>query len=129
MKTNNIRIFTLIAIAIITSLLTFSFTTPNEKIIGIWVSEKDSDNKWEFTTNNKCYQYYEGEETDIYSYNILTTSPQCGYQVKTGGSEDFYLRLTNTQGDEYCYEILGISDDVLSLNYLGTGGYMVFNKQ
>ncbi len=106
-----------------------SFTTPEEDIIGTWVSEEDSNWKIKFNDDGTCLWYYTNEITDTYTYTITTTTPQCGYEVKTG-SEYNYLKLIDTNGGENCYEILGVDSLTLSISTisLGVKNYY-FNKQ
>ncbi len=60
-----------------------NLTNLNSNLMGIWINEEDSNWKIEFNSNGKCYWYYTDEDTDIFSYSILTISPQCGKNVKT----------------------------------------------
>lgn len=104
----------------------------NSNIQGVWVSEEDPNWKLEFNSNGHCYWYYTNEDTEVFNYSILTTSPQCGQNVKTGGLEDFYLRLIGQESssEEYCYEILGVNSESLSISTIGLGvKNYYFNKQ
>ena len=111
-----------------------AFTNPEEDIIGTWVLENDANSKWVFTDNN-CYWYYQNNLEGTFTYIIedLSNSSNstflCGQEVKTGGTEDFYLKLTNQDNDNYCYEIFGLKDEKLSINFLGQAKIQVFNKQ
>lgn len=98
-----------------------SFTSPDEEIVGVWVSEDDPNWRVEFTNTGLCYWYYTEEDTDIFTYSISETSPQCGYEVRTGVTEDYYLQLVDEDedGDTQCYEILGVNDESLSLSTIG----------
>ena len=103
----------------------------SSNIIGVWVNEEDPNWTIEFTTNGMYYWHYTGDNSDTFSYSISTISPQCGQEVKTGGIEDFYLSLIDNEDNEgYCYEILGVDDESLSLSSIGLGvKYFLFNKQ
>lgn len=106
-----------------------SFTTPEEDIIGTWVSEEDSNWKIKFNDDGTCLWYYTNEITDTYTYTITTTTPQCGYEVKTG-SEYYYLKLIDADGGENCYEILGVDSLSLSISTISLGvKNHYFNKQ
>jgi hypothetical protein len=98
-------------------------------IIGTWVSENDSNESWIFTENS-CVIKYSDTVDEQYSYSISETSPQCGYQVKTGGIEDFYLKIYNeATNEEYCYEIYTVNLLSLSMNYLGSSKKLIFIRQ
>lgn len=104
----------IIAILLILALVFMSSSflrTPKEDIIGKWISEKNSNWTVEFTTDGKCYWNYPNEDTEIFTYTITSTSPQCGYDVKTGGAEDYYLELVDENNNKYCYEILSINSE------------------
>jgi len=119
-----------------------SFNNPDEDIIGTWILENDSNSKWVFTNDN-CYWYYNDILEDTLTYTIQDLSDVqssgglsggasvtlCGHNVKTGGTEDYYLKMTDQDNEQYCYEILGLSDENLSLNFLGQAKIKVFNKQ
>ena len=101
------------------------------KIIGTWVSEKDTNWTIEFTNEGVCYWNYPNEERDTFTYTISTTSPQCGYQVISDGTTYYYLKLENQEGnDSNCYEILGVNNQSLSLSTIGLGvKNLYFSKQ
>ncbi|WP_299114733.1 hypothetical protein [uncultured Winogradskyella sp.] len=108
-----------------------NLTNLSTDIIGVWINEEDSNWSIEFTVDHKCHWYYSGDLTNTFSYSISITSPQCKQEVKTGGLEDFYLRLINYEdNDAYCYEILGVDGNTLSLSSIGLGvKNFYFNKQ
>lgn len=127
----SLLIITFLVIGIIT-LSAFTNTDPNQDIIGTWINEEDSKWKIEFKSDNKCYWYYNNEQTDAFSFEISSTSPQCGYDVKVDiANPRDYLKLTDHEdGDEYCYEILGLNEESLSISTISLGvKYMYFNKQ
>ena len=129
MKTKYI-ILSLIAIVTLTAVgfTTFQETT-EELIIGIWEYEDEPNNKWKFTNEGKCYWLEGNNIQESFTYVISQTSPQCGYQVSTHPVRDFYLKLTDEEGDTYCYQIYGIDNEGLSLSYLVTNSKHVFTKQ
>lgn len=103
--------------------------SPVQLIIGTWVHENEPDNRWQFTSNGICY--WKNEKNNVietFSYSISYTSPQCGYQVKTNGNQFYYLRLIDGKGDEYCYEI-GVDNETLSVNFLGSSGHDLFKRE
>ncbi len=101
------------------------------KLIGAWVSEDDANWTIEFTTDGKCYWHYTNDDTDTHDFSVSTSSPQCGYDVRTNVTEDFYLRLIDqSDASESCYEILGVNEDSLSLSTISlTVKNYLFNKQ
>jgi hypothetical protein len=116
-----------------------SFTSNdlNQDIIGTWVSEDDSNWKIEFTTNGKCYWYYTGDSTEIYTYTITDfsnslsqTAEFCGKTVSARKKQSYYLKLVGGESnDSLCYEIFGITETSLSINSLGKSKIIVFDKQ
>lgn len=102
---------------------------PEQLIIGTWVHENEPGNKWQFTTNGICYWKNENNIIqDTFTYSISYTSPQCGYEVRTSGNQFYYLKLVDQAQDQYCYEI-GVDNESLSINYLGTSGFNLFIKE
>ena len=127
----------LLSLTLVGFLTLSSFNNPDEDIIGTWILESDTDSKWVFTTNN-CYWYYEGNLEDTFTYVLqdLSTIPNsglsvalCGNIVKTGGEEDYYLKLTDEDDQDYCYEIFSLDNENLSINYLGQAEIKVFDKE
>tara|TARA_B100001059_G_C17283132_1_gene309189 strand:+ start:43 stop:465 length:423 start_codon:yes stop_codon:yes gene_type:complete len=119
----------------ILTLTAFTSNNPNEDIIGTWLSENDTNWKIEFKSNGKCYWYYTGDSTETYTYSISdfsnslgSTTDFCGKTVSSGRTESYYLTLTDSDSDKLCYEIFGLTNDHLSLNYLGTSEIKIFNK-
>lgn len=99
-----------------------SIVEVRSELIGTWVSEDD--NNWKITFNSRgtCrWDYVDNgtTETDMFYFNISETSPQCGQEVRTD-MNNHYIILTDVQdSDKYCYEILGIDDQSLSLLTIG----------
>ena len=128
-----ITVFKIIAISalVITCVVTlssFNFN-PEDEIVGVWVHENDPDNKWEFTNTGICRWLDQNNVVqDSFVYSISYTSPQCGHQVQTNGDQFYYLKLEDSEGEEYCYDI-NVDNETLSINYLGTAGYDLYNKQ
>lgn len=126
-KTNTIvftALITLLGFFILTS-----FDNPEEDIVGSWILENDINSKWTFTDDGHCYWYYDSILVDSFTYSISETSPQCGFEVKTGGSDDYYLKLIDHEYEEYCYEIYNLNDENLSINFLGLSEIKLFNKE
>lgn len=130
-------ISTIFIIVILGFLVLTSFSSPEENIIGTWVLEDDNSTKWVFTDDH-CYWYYNDTLEDTFTYTIqdLSNAPSsgsptllCGQAVKTGNTEDFYLKLIDLDDDEYCYEIFGLDNEKLSINFLGQAEIKVFNKE
>lgn len=135
MKFKNILKSLLIGISFI--LFSFSINyrdqvSENELIKGIWISQDDTNWKIEFKEDGKCYWYYAGKQDDVYHYAISYTSPQCGVEVPIG-KKFSYLKLVNTldPSDLYCYEINTLSNEYLTLMFVGglNMKIKVFKKQ
>lgn len=100
-------------------------------VLGTWVNEEDHRITWTFTENYTCNWYTASKLSDRFNYSLSKNPIQCGYEVKTEESEPFtYLKLTDTSEDksEYCYEIFGVNDSILSINYLPTSKIHRFKK-
>lgn len=98
-------------------------------IIGTWVSEKDKNVKWVFTTA-ECRQYY-GSRFKSYDYKVSNASPQCGKTVKEGAKHSYLsLKEKGVSGaEEQCYFINGLNDKNLSLNLFDRSTILVFDRQ
>ncbi|MDC7998639.1 hypothetical protein [Gilvibacter sediminis] len=91
-------------------------------LIGEWVSETDSNWRIEFDYDGRCFWHYEGEPTDEFEYNLSNESLQCGYSFPKADGQYEYLRLTDREGRQtYCYEVLGIDQESLSLRTIDLG--------
>lgn len=128
----------LFSIILLGFLILTSFNNPVEYIIGNWILESDNNNKWVFTNNN-CYWYYDNNLQETFTYTIqdlsdvsntsISTTFFCNYNVRGGNKDDYYLKLIDQDNKEYCYEILNIDNQTLSINYLGQAKIKVFNRQ
>ncbi|WP_046759338.1 hypothetical protein [Kordia jejudonensis] len=129
-KITILKIITLLIIMIVGILSLSSFNhTPENDIVGTWIHENDLENKWQFTNNGICKWLNTDNSVDeTFTYTISYTSPQCGYEVKTNGTQFYYLKMIDADGDEYCYDI-NVDTTTLSINYLGTTGYDLYIKQ
>lgn len=126
-KTLKLAIISTLLFSVILTL--YAFNNPESDIVGTWVHENDSENIWQFTNNGTC-KWLNPDNTvnESFTYTISYSSPHCGYQVKENGTQFSYLKMTDSEGDEYCYEIQ-VDNETLSINYLGTSQYDLFNKQ
>lgn len=109
--------------------LIFNQQNSSENLIGKYVSADDSNWIWEFKSDGKLYDYYDGELSDIYHYSIEKTSPQCGFEVDEGPLFEYFTR-TNIKNplEKFCYEIYGFQDGILQLRYFGTNSFLNFKK-
>lgn len=129
---NEIKIFWLAILTIYT--ISYSelahIQTEKNDIYGTWVSTDDTSWKWVFTSDGKCYDYYNNIQTDIYLFSIETSSPQCGETVPTGDLFS-YISLKNIKNnsDQNCYEILSMNESSLQLRWLKRGGSITFKKK
>lgn len=85
-----------------------------ELIIGTWIPEGCSECKWVFTNQGKLYDYYQGNIDSTYDYSISEFTA-------TNGVVFSHLKITNVNNllDTYEYDINGISDGEMYLDYLG----------
>jgi len=73
-------------------------STPEEAIIGTWISQPDGNSKWVFTSDSTAKIYLNGELKKIFTYKISNTSPQCGINVQKfidNHPQALFLELTN----------------------------------
>ena len=127
----------LLLIGIITLMLIFGFTLiqsslqqEKQLIIGTWILDDDSSNKWFFTIDGKLKDYDNNQLDETYNWSISATSPQCGKVVPVGDKFS-YLMITsiNDANDKYCYEILSLNDEYLQIRWIEKGGSTLFKKQ
>ncbi|PJE45956.1 MAG: hypothetical protein CUR34_14135 [Sediminibacterium sp.] len=52
-----------------------------KNIVGLWVNEYDSKNRIEFKSNGTGVVRYASEPPENFNYQIVNTTPQCGYQL------------------------------------------------
>ena len=104
------------------------FLQDEELIKGTWIPEGCSTCQWVFA-DGKCYQYDEGRLDDTYNYEILE-------EKSINGKLTFsVLILTNVSdpNDVFEYEVNGISEDKMTLEYLGgtrsTSSLLIFTKK
>ena len=107
----------------------FNQHNSNESLLGKYVSTEDPNWVWEFKTDGKLYDYYEGKLSDVYYFSIEKTSPQCGFEVDEGPLFKYLVRkkVGNTS-EQYCYEIYSMGNEYLQLRYLEGSGFISFKK-
>ncbi|WP_303315437.1 hypothetical protein Q4Q34_15200 [Flavivirga abyssicola] len=106
---------------IIFLLIGFSFKNkelsvrPPESLIGIWINTETPEWKWEFKEDGKCYNYMDGQITTIYFYTTHTENSANNKLILD------FLKLININdaNDVYEYEINGIGEGELYLDFLG----------
>jgi hypothetical protein len=66
-----------------------------------------------FNSENKCFEYYEGETPETYNFIISS-------EKSTSGLTHFFLELVNSQNsdDTYTYSINTLNEERLVLIYL-----------
>lgn len=52
-----------------------------KNIVGLWVNEYDSKDRIEFKSNGTGVIRYASEPAENFNYQIVNTTPQCGYQL------------------------------------------------
>lgn len=133
MKTNrkNKLVLTVFLLSIVT-LYSFKVIQTNNlqtknKIIGNWVSEKDTKWKIEFTDTNNCNWYYDNSITDTFTYTVNNSS--CKNELDI---EYEYLKLNNSS-KAFCYSINGITEEngveYLSIEWNSNPKPMIFIKK
>lgn len=117
----------------------FSVLPKNQEItrsqfIGTWINEEDFGNQWVFDNQHLTIKH-EGYDNDVYSYNISTSSPQCGIEINTT-TGDHYLQITKVDDpdDKTCFLINGFAEvtigrKTLSISQVDRGGFSIFVKQ
>lgn len=89
-----------------------SNTTENEtaRIIGTWVIENQSANKWIFTSNNSCEWRFNGVTIGQFTYSISS-------ELSPNGMENTYLKLVNTKNpnEVYVYAVNSLGDHKMTL--------------
>ncbi len=102
----------LLGVVIGSSFTTLSSTQEKELIIGNWHYEDEVYNKWVFT-NDKCFWKYNGDITDTFNYQITEAAADNGIDFSC-------LKLVDiSNNDVYEYEINALTEDHLTLDYLG----------
>lgn len=52
-----------------------------KNIVGLWINEFDSTDRIEFRSNGTGVLRYASEPAEHFNYQIVNTTPQCGYQL------------------------------------------------
>lgn len=52
-----------------------------KNIVGLWVNEYNSNDRIEFKSNGTGVVRYASEPPENFNYQIVNTTPQCGYQL------------------------------------------------
>lgn len=105
------------------TLTIFSFTMINltqeeEAIIGTWINTETPEWKFEFKTDGKCYDYYNNQLEDTFSYSITQENSKNGKLTLS------YLKLVNIKKSSEVmeYEINSLGENKMCLDYLGDKG-------
>jgi hypothetical protein len=94
-------------------------------IIGSWVSNEDV--KYVLKADKAVItEFYDGEVTGSYNYEILNHSCDEAYLKET--SEKVAFLHEYNKEDETCYEIVGLDKNNLSLIYTAKGNVLSFKK-
>ncbi|WP_421762563.1 hypothetical protein [Ekhidna sp.] len=124
----------LIGILFLTAAFTIKsniFQNPKDKIVGTWIPDEDGyDYRWVFKSDGVLEQYSDGN-LDQKSKFFVTENPICEKPV-TEESGLYYIviepidfPLERTDGGKwiFCYELDGVTEDRLSLIYVGGASY------
>lgn len=123
----NIRNYTIVLFYFFALTLGYCQTPPSisdtkSQLIGTWISEDDVN--WKITFNNRgtCRWDYTDNQvvnSDMFYFEVSNTTPQCNQEVRTD-LNNYYLTLTDVEdSDIYCYEILGVDSNSLSISTVG----------
>ena len=99
-------------------------------IIGTWIIDNESTNKWVFTSNNQCNWELDGSVSSVFNYDIKNSFSDSGLEHTT-------LILTAVSsnvsevGEITKYGIVGLGEEKMMLEYnTGIGiSYTHFTKQ
>lgn len=95
------------------------------KIIGTWIEEEDQNYKLIFLSNGLCKEYV--NQQLVSTYNYIVSGNSCGQYNE---SDVVFLKwVDNEDSENYCMEILNVTDDALSLMIIDRGKRLFFNKQ
>lgn len=96
-------------------------------IVGTWVSIDDYNYSMSFD-HLHVTEHYKGTDDgdDVYNYEITNRSCDSTYYHLTKTDLDF-LRKYNKE-EEYCYELVNLSNELLVLRYTGNGRLLTFKK-
>lgn len=96
-------------------------------IIGKW--ENNEDKKYVIKIDKlKIIEYYNNKVTDTIKYDLLNYSCDSSYLNSNNEKKILFLKKY-TDDDEYCYEIVSLSKDYLTLIYSGNGNVISFRRK
>ena len=102
-------------------ILVFSQDTPEQLILGVWISEGRSyASRWEFGENGLIHDFEKNTIDASYNYSISTLNPDCGNMADPNRSK-LFLKMTDIENSSLtlCYEVSVLNDSTLTLVYLG----------
>jgi hypothetical protein len=94
-----------------------------KNIVGLWVNEYDLKDRIEFKSNGVGSEKYDLDPPELFNYQIINTTPLCGYNTEVNElKKTSYLQITyqNNQSGTLCYDIHGLSKDILSITLVGS---------
>lgn len=99
-----------------------SISDTKSQLVGTWISEDDINWRITFNERGTCrWDYIDNSinDTDFFRFEVYNTTPQCSQEVRTD-LNNHYLTLTDVEDlDIYCYEILGVDSNSLSISTVG----------
>ncbi|CAL2087592.1 hypothetical protein [Tenacibaculum sp. 190524A05c] len=109
-----ITLFILFVLSLASFTIIQTIQNDKELIIGTWIPEGCLECKLVFTTNGKLYDYYQGSIDNTYNYSISESTASNGVTFS-------YLKTVNINDpkDTNEYDINGLNDTVMYLDYLG----------
>lgn len=127
--TNKVLAFIVITVLIVGLKVLFHQQSSSLGLLGKYTNTEDVNWVWDFRSDGKLYEYYEGDLSEVYFFSLETTSPQCGYVVDEGPLFEYLVRENiNDPSDKYCYEINSLENDYLQIRYFGTSSFINFKK-
>ena len=90
------------------------------QIVGLWINDDDPSWTMEFKNNGTCFEYYSGELSDHYTYEIWSEPSSNGKLTLTT------LKLTETATNvSRIYDVNTLSEKYLVLEYFKAPGKLV----
>lgn len=97
--------------------------TNYELLQGTWEMQEDKKSKI-IIKDRTYYDYYDGKLLEQMEYSLKNSCSVSPNDFNKNGSH----MIINLEGENLCYEIMGIDNKTLSIMYLDNGKVFVYNK-
>ena len=97
-------------------------------IEGEWVSVQDSAYSLNISAS-QIIEYYNQEQQDIFKYEILNYSCDTAYMKSGVEKVSFFKKYKENDSYIFCYEILGLTKEYLSLQYTVNAKRILFRRE